>query len=163
LRGVLHSNLIGFQTYSYARHFISSCTRVLGLESSPKGVDFNGSSVAVNIFPAGIDVEQLIKSSSTASVAEKLASYREMFGPNVKKIIQREANPRGRVPVWYTDLASSLSKIPISDLHTHGQYLKRRFNPTWQRSPFDTPSSILFRESHYQIETCVFPDSKRQT
>jgi trehalose-6-phosphate synthase len=50
LSGVLGSNMIGFQTYSHARHFISSCTRVLGVESSPNGVDFHGFNVAVEIF-----------------------------------------------------------------------------------------------------------------
>ena len=29
LLGVLHSDLIGFHTYDYARHFLSSCSRVL--------------------------------------------------------------------------------------------------------------------------------------
>ena len=30
LRAVLGADLIGFHTYDYARHFISSCTRILG-------------------------------------------------------------------------------------------------------------------------------------
>ncbi|KAI0239640.1 hypothetical protein L0F63_002773 [Massospora cicadina] len=38
LNGVLASNLIGLQTYAYARHFSSTCTRVLGLESAPEGI-----------------------------------------------------------------------------------------------------------------------------
>jgi trehalose 6-phosphate synthase len=29
LLGVLHSDLIGFHTYDYARHFLSSCSRIL--------------------------------------------------------------------------------------------------------------------------------------
>jgi hypothetical protein len=33
------------------------------------------------------------------------------------------------------------------NLHTHGHRLKRRYKPTWQRNPFDTPSNRLFRES----------------
>ncbi len=32
LRAVLGADLIGCQTYDFARHFISSCTRILGLE-----------------------------------------------------------------------------------------------------------------------------------
>jgi trehalose-6-phosphate synthase len=32
LRAVLKSDLIGFHTYDYARHFVSACTRILGLE-----------------------------------------------------------------------------------------------------------------------------------
>ena len=34
LRAVLKADLIGFHTYDYARHFVSACTRILGLEAS---------------------------------------------------------------------------------------------------------------------------------
>ncbi len=34
LRAVLRADLIGFHTYDYARHFISSCTRLVGLHCS---------------------------------------------------------------------------------------------------------------------------------
>ncbi len=37
LRAVLAADLVGFHTYDYARHFISSCTRILGLEGTPEG------------------------------------------------------------------------------------------------------------------------------
>jgi hypothetical protein len=33
-------------------------------------------------------------------------------------LIHRDANPRGRVPLWYIDIASYLSTIPISNLYT---------------------------------------------
>jgi trehalose 6-phosphate synthase/phosphatase len=59
LTAVLGANLIGFQTYAYARHFISTCTRVLGVESTPKGVEYRGFHVAIAIFPIGIDVDQV--------------------------------------------------------------------------------------------------------
>ena len=42
LRGVLKADLIGFHTYDYARHFMSACTRILGLEGTPEGVEDNG-------------------------------------------------------------------------------------------------------------------------
>jgi len=35
LRAVLKADLIGFHTYDYARHFVSACTRILGLEVRP--------------------------------------------------------------------------------------------------------------------------------
>lgn len=47
LKGMLGSNLIGFQTYSYARHFISACTRILGCESNSKGVEDDGRFVSI--------------------------------------------------------------------------------------------------------------------
>lgn len=37
LLGVLSCDLIGFHTYDYARHFLSSCTRILGLPTMPNG------------------------------------------------------------------------------------------------------------------------------
>lgn len=54
LRGVLKADLIGFHTYDYARHFISSCTRILGLEGTPYGVEENGTLIRVAAFPIGI-------------------------------------------------------------------------------------------------------------
>lgn len=36
-RAVLKADLIGFHTYDYARHFVSACTRILGLEGTPAG------------------------------------------------------------------------------------------------------------------------------
>jgi len=47
----LHTS--GFHTYDYARHFISSCTRILGLEGTPEGVEENGSITRVAAFPIG--------------------------------------------------------------------------------------------------------------
>jgi trehalose-6-phosphate synthase len=61
LSGALGATLIGFQTYSYARHFISSCTRVLGCESSTLGVTFNDFLVNIGIFPIGINLQNVEK------------------------------------------------------------------------------------------------------
>jgi hypothetical protein len=49
----LHPTPPGFHTYDYARHFISSCTRILGLEGTPEGVEDNGSVTRVAAFPIG--------------------------------------------------------------------------------------------------------------
>ncbi|KAJ3415513.1 threalose-6-phosphate phosphatase [Chytridiales sp. JEL 0842] len=79
LEGMLGANLIGFQTYSYARHFISSCTRVLGLESSPKGVEYKGCTVAVGISPIGIDVGRAELRRKSDAVQEKIAAIRDLY------------------------------------------------------------------------------------
>lgn len=41
LRAVLKADLIGFHTYDYARHFVSACTRILGLEVTHRLQDFD--------------------------------------------------------------------------------------------------------------------------
>lgn len=51
LRATLKADLIGFHTYDYARHFISSCTRILGLEGTPEGVEDNGRCAHVRARP----------------------------------------------------------------------------------------------------------------
>lgn len=55
LLGILYCDLIGFHTYDYARHFLSSCTRILGLPTMPNGVEFEGRLAQVGTFPIGIE------------------------------------------------------------------------------------------------------------
>ena len=68
----------GFHTYDYARHFISSCTRILGLEGTPEGVEDNGAITRVAAFPIGIDPERF----SAALEAEEVQM-------NVAKLLNR--------------------------------------------------------------------------
>ena len=57
LMGVLAADLIGFHTYDYARHFLSSCSRVLGLETSIKGVNLRTKRhfCTIGVHPIGIE------------------------------------------------------------------------------------------------------------
>jgi trehalose-6-phosphate synthase len=72
LRGVLKADLIGFHTYDYVRHFISSCTRILGLEGTPYGVEENGSLIRVAAFPIGIDPLKFEATLRDPAVAEHI-------------------------------------------------------------------------------------------
>lgn len=76
---MLGSNFVGFQTYSHARHFISSCTRVIGCESSPSDVDFHGFKVAIGIVPMGINLSRVVNYLDSASVQEKVKHIRQLF------------------------------------------------------------------------------------
>jgi trehalose-6-phosphate synthase len=59
LHGMLGADLIGFQTYSFQRHFLMTCSRLLSLESTPKGIQLENTIVSVGIFPIGIDIRAL--------------------------------------------------------------------------------------------------------
>jgi trehalose-6-phosphate synthase len=59
LDGMLGCNLVCFQTHSYARHFLSSCVRVMGYEAGSGGVDAKGSITRIAHCPIGIDVENV--------------------------------------------------------------------------------------------------------
>jgi trehalose 6-phosphate synthase len=63
LLGILYCDLIGFHTYDYARHFLSSCTRILGLPTMPNGVEFEGRLAHVGTFPIGIEPSSFINVS----------------------------------------------------------------------------------------------------
>lgn len=86
LEGVLGANMIGFQAYSYSRHFSSCCTRILGFESSPAGVDAYGAHVAVDVFPIGINAQSTINAAfNEPDVEDKIKSIRELYAG--KKVI----------------------------------------------------------------------------
>lgn len=85
LTGMLGANLLGFQTYEYARHFQSSVVRLLGLESSHKGVEYNGHFARVTICPVGIDADKYTALMASASVQEQIKHMQQQFGG--KKVI----------------------------------------------------------------------------
>ncbi|KAL2862932.1 putative alpha,alpha-trehalose-phosphate synthase subunit Tps2 [Aspergillus lucknowensis] len=86
LTGVLGANMIGFQTFSYSRHFSSCCTRVLGFDSNSAGVDAYGAHVAVDVFPIGIDAEAIQKAAfGNADTEEAVAGLRKLYAG--KKLI----------------------------------------------------------------------------
>ena len=59
LHGMLSADLIGFQTANYARHFRQTVSRILALETVPKGIQVEDRFVDVAVFPMGIDVKWL--------------------------------------------------------------------------------------------------------
>ena len=90
LTGALGSNMIGFQNYSYSRHFSSCCTRILGFDSLPAGVDAYGAHIAIDVFPIGIDAEAVAKSAyGDHSIDAKVQRIRQQY-PGQKIIVGRD-------------------------------------------------------------------------
>ncbi|XP_078444377.1 alpha,alpha-trehalose-phosphate synthase [UDP-forming] 6-like isoform X2 [Wolffia australiana] len=89
LRSLLNADLIGFHTFDYARHFLSCCSRMLGLSYESKrgyiGLDYYGRTVSIKILPVGIHLRQL---ESVLSLPETEST--------VKALLQ-EYHSRGRV------------------------------------------------------------------
>lgn len=78
--------LYRFHTYDYARHFLSSCTRILGLETQPNGIEFDGRYCQVGTYPIGIDPNQFIEGLQKESIVKRLRSLEARFD-GVKVII----------------------------------------------------------------------------
>ncbi|RVX74784.1 hypothetical protein B0A52_01061 [Exophiala mesophila] len=86
LTGALGSTMIGFQAFSFSRHFNSCCKRILSFESSSAGVDAYGAHVAVDVFPIGIDVAAVQRQAFQDPVIEQnMAALRKLYAG--KKII----------------------------------------------------------------------------
>ncbi|KAK2460983.1 hypothetical protein APHAL10511_007453 [Amanita phalloides] len=86
LLGILYCDLIGFHTYDYARHFLSSCTRILGLPTMPNGVEFEGRMAHVGTFPIGIEPSSFIENLMKESVKARIAQLEQRFN-GVKVIV----------------------------------------------------------------------------
>lgn len=58
LEGLLGADLIGFHTYDYERHFLSSVRRLLGLDVSFNDIYLDNRVIKVDSFPMGIDYKK---------------------------------------------------------------------------------------------------------
>ncbi|KAM1805271.1 hypothetical protein ACFX12_031044 [Malus domestica] len=115
LRAVLAADLVGFHTYDYARHFVSACTRILGLEGTPEGVEDQGRLTRVAAFPIGIDSDRFIRGLEVPLVQE-----------HIKKMKERLA---GRKVMLGVDRLDMIKGIP-QKLLAFEKFLEE--NPTWR-------------------------------
>ncbi|NEV92611.1 bifunctional alpha,alpha-trehalose-phosphate synthase (UDP-forming)/trehalose-phosphatase [Psychroflexus sp. YR1-1] len=70
LEGMLGADLIGFHTYDYERHFLSSVKRILSMDVSFNKITYQNRIIKVDSFPMGIDYE---KFESAALDHDKMA------------------------------------------------------------------------------------------
>lgn len=87
LQGVLGCDLIGFHTYDYARHFLSSVERILKLPTSPQGIRYNDRDVTVGAYPIGIDIDKFLNGLKKPSVQDRIKQLRSKFGEDCKLIV----------------------------------------------------------------------------
>ena len=76
IQGLLGADLIGFHTYDYVRHFLSSAHRIGGYEHSYGQIYVDTRLVKVDAFPMGIDFEKFYNSSLEKSVQREIKRIR---------------------------------------------------------------------------------------
>lgn len=83
LQGLLNSDLVGFHTFDYARHFLSCCSRMLGLDYESKrgyiGLEYYGRTVSIKILPVGIHMGQLQLVMSMPDTTKKVLELKERY------------------------------------------------------------------------------------
>eukprot|EP01043_Picozoa_sp_COSAG02_P004223 COSAG02_NODE_108_length_36286_cov_19.437478_26_plen_1336_part_00 len=55
LEGMLGADIVGFHNFSFSRHFLSSCMRILGVDASIDSVEYKKHTTSVKIFSLGTD------------------------------------------------------------------------------------------------------------
>ena len=83
LKGMLGADLIGFHTYDYERHFLSSIKRILRLDVNFNQISYQDRQVKVDSFPMGIDYEkfhdaalkQSMKINEKSDLLERLKAH----------------------------------------------------------------------------------------
>ncbi|XP_048427911.1 probable alpha,alpha-trehalose-phosphate synthase [UDP-forming] 9 [Pyrus x bretschneideri] len=83
LRGLLNCDLIGFHTFDYARHFLSCCSRMLGLDYESKrghiGLDYFGRTVYIKILPVGVHMGRLEFVLNLPDTTAKIKEIQEQY------------------------------------------------------------------------------------
>lgn len=151
LRGVLQSDLVGFQTFDYERHFVSTCQRLLGVECSHKGIrSAFGSTGAgsrdrftsIGVFPIGISVEPFARAASSVPTLHRVNDLHRKFG--TKRIILG------------VDRLDNIKGIPHKLLAM--ELLLQKF-PEWQHNVvliqigISTRSGVVDSNSNYSVST----------
>ncbi|KAE9348347.1 Alpha,alpha-trehalose-phosphate synthase [UDP-forming] 6 [Phytophthora fragariae] len=91
LRGVLAADHIGFHLYEHARHFLTSCRRILGLKYSAQpggyiGVEYNGRMVMLTISHIGIEPSFMDRINSSAQVEQDVAVLAAKYKSSKRKV-----------------------------------------------------------------------------
>lgn len=82
LKGLLGANLVGFHTYDYVRHFLSSVSRNLGYENSHGQINTGDTLVQTDAFPIGIDYKKFSKSPKDRQVKKLLRTFTDFKKTN---------------------------------------------------------------------------------
>ena len=84
LLGMLNSDMIGFQSFDFARNFLTACSRLLGLSYSVKKggnltIDYNGRHVEIYIEHVSVEPDMLSEQLHHQSVRKSIEEYTEQF------------------------------------------------------------------------------------
>lgn len=80
LAGLLGADLIGFHTYGYVRHFLSSVRRLLGYEHTFGEVKTGTRMVRTDLFPMGIDYHRFADAAASTPVQKEITKVRQRHG-----------------------------------------------------------------------------------
>ncbi len=86
LEGLLGADLIGFHTYDYERHFLSSVRRLMGIESYFNQIRYQKRVLKVDNFPMGIDFDKYNQRAHelASETPEGLVSFKDQIEKHIR-------------------------------------------------------------------------------
>jgi trehalose 6-phosphate synthase/phosphatase len=121
LRGMLNADQVGFHLFEYARHFLTCCRRLLGLNhgmfpDSSGGhnlaIDTNGRHVSVTSIHAGVEPPVLHQVLDHSSTVDRVNSIRNQFqGKIIFAAVDRLESLKG-IPLKLLGLERFLQRCP---------------------------------------------------
>lgn len=87
LEGLLGSDLVGFHTYEYARHFLSSVLRLLGHEHEFGAISIADRIVMADNFPMGVDAQNIMTLLRQESTQKDIQRFQKSVEKQDRKVI----------------------------------------------------------------------------
>lgn len=129
LIGLLGSDLIGFHTFNYMRHFVSAIYRITGIESDDNNFHFGNRTLSVDTFPMGINFDNFFNAHKLTEVEGFARQFRESYIDRKivlsvdrldysKGLLQRLEAFRlllQRYPVWIGKVSLVMILVPSRD------------------------------------------------
>ncbi len=168
LRGLLGANLIGFHTYSYARHFADALLGNLGIEPELDRVDVDGRNVSIGVFPMGIDVATFERLANAPELPARVAELRRAQGVEhlllgvdrldytkgiprkllaMERLLERSPQYRGKVRLLQIAVPSRENVAEYKSLRSEVEGLVGRINGS-SGSLHDAPIHYLYQPVH---------------
>jgi trehalose 6-phosphate synthase/phosphatase len=170
LHGLLGSDLIGFHSFSYARHFLSSMLRILGIEHEFGQAIIDGRTVKIDTFPLGVNIQRFEEALASKDMQRELDRLlKERQGRKVilsvdrldftKGILERLLTYEeflGKHPEWHEKVVLISLTVPsrtgvpeYQDLKRQVDELVGRINGTYGQ-PDWSPIVYLYRSLPFE-------------
>lgn len=112
LEGLLGADVIGFHTYDYVRHFLSSVLRLLGLSNNAGNVTVGTRVARVDAFPLGVDVDRFALAAADPRIVARAAEIKATHrGASIMTSVDRLDYTKG-IPQRLSAFARFLEEYP---------------------------------------------------
>jgi trehalose 6-phosphate synthase/phosphatase len=173
LQGMLGADLIGFHTYDYSRHFLSSVLRLLGKEHNYGQIVIGNRIITVNTFPMGINAQNFVQTANSEAVKVEVAQLKNSlktekmilsvdrldFTKGIPERIKAYQKFLEQYPDWHGKITYVMLCVPSRNKIPQYQQLKREVDELVGRvnGRFNSPqwTPILYMYRSVPFETLV--------